>query len=92
MLTSVDDVIEAEKNKDPIQTQSYLYTLTKDDLTDGPFTKTMSGDWIGNVSDLPLFKKIDDSTFYAYYYSIEEVSVNGEMIRPGGGAAGQTDE
>jgi LPXTG-motif cell wall-anchored protein len=55
--------------------------MHKNELTGGPdaFTQT-AANWVGTVGKLPLLWKEGDD-FYAYYYEITEVSVNGEQVQ-----------
>ena len=96
LQTSIPAIVAAAASNPVVQTQEYIYTLGKNTLTGAPYTGTAT-DWVGTLPNLPLFRKIDNSTFYAYYYSVEELSVNGEAIRPtkptgaGSEVIGQTD-
>ena len=88
----IDDIIsETLANTDPpVATQEYTYTLTKDSLAGGAgvYPAVSTGDWAGvigkssasGVDSLPLYKKIDDSTYYVYTYTVDEIMINGEPI------------
>ena len=88
----IDQIIsETLANTDPpVATQEYTYTLTKDSLRGGAgvYPAVSTSDWAGIIGksaqggadSLPLYKKIDDSTYYVYTYTVDEIMINGEPI------------
>jgi len=79
------EVIEAAKSGQVVgDPTEYSFTMHKNDLEGGAedFTKSAT-DWVGTVGKLPLLWKIDND-FYAYYYEVTEVSVNGEQVQYNG--------
>ena len=83
LLNDVDAVVEASKNNTVDSTQEYLYEFRKNQIENGPFTESAS-DWTASIEDLPLYKKISSGSYHTYYYTISEISVNGEQVHPSG--------
>lgn len=91
---NIDAVIAAAGGGTAVSTQDYIYTLHKSQL-EGAFTPSAS-DWVGTIANLPLYKKINNNTFYVYSYAVDEVTVNGETVidknTADGVITGHTDE
>ena len=83
LKTNVADVVSASKDNEVKSTHDVLYELKKDWIEDGPFTES-AANWVATLDELPLYKKISDGVYYTYYYTISEISVNGEQVHPSG--------
>ena len=81
LKSSIDEVVAADEESETVSEGDYPYTLTKGSISEGPFEET-AANWVANIDGLPLYKKISDGTYYTYYYTISEISVNGESVLP----------
>ena len=92
LLNNLDAVVEASKNNVVIDTQETIYSFSKNAIEDGPYTES-AFNWVASLRDLPLYKKVGAGSYHIFYYSISEISVNGEQVEPSGTTtAGQNDD
>ena len=92
LKSSVNEVAAADVSTDTADSEEQTYTLHKDSISEGPFDESAEN-WVATIADLPLYKKISDGVYYSYYYTISELSVNGNPVLPSGTTtSGQTDE
>ena len=81
---TLDDLLAAysgEQSGDGVADNTYRYEMTVNNasaLTDAVGNVTVSN-FTANFTELPLFKQVG-SDFYTYWYTIEEIKVNGETV------------